>query len=142
MGKLIHYLVGRGAFIHSGDADSCVFADAEATQIVFDPSKITYRQLIEFFYKMHDPTTADRQGPDRGSQYRSGIFYHSPEQAQVARDVTAKANDQWWHGKIVTQVLEAGKWWDAEEYHQLYLDRNPGGYECPSHYVRKFADLQ
>ena len=93
---------------------------------------------------MHDPTTANRQGPDSGSQYRSGIFYHNAEQERVARDLTKKVDEQWWKGKVVTQVLEAGEWWDAEEYHQRYLeaDRNPGGYECPSHFLRKFPDLQ
>ncbi|KAL1841756.1 hypothetical protein VTK73DRAFT_3394 [Phialemonium thermophilum] len=115
---------------------------AEATQLIYDPSKISYRQLIEFFYKMHDPTTKDSQGPDRGTQYRSAIFFHDPEQERVARDVTDKANQQWWGGRIVTQLVPAGTWWDAEDYHQLYLDKNPGGYECPSHFVRNFPDLK
>ena len=79
---------------------------------------------------------------DTGSQYRSGIFYHNPEQKAEAEEITKKVNEQWYKGKVTTEVLEAGKWWDAEEYHQLYLDRNPGGYECPAHYVRKFPDLQ
>lgn len=76
---------------------------------------------------MHDPTTSNRQGPDVGSQYRSGIFYHDDEQKKVAEDVTKKANEQWWKGGIVTEILPAGQWWDAEHYHQLYLDNNPGG---------------
>lgn len=115
---------------------------AEATLLVFDPEKISYAELISFFYRMHDPTTLNRQGPDMGSQYRSGIFYTTPEQKAVAEEITKKANEQWWDGKCVTQILEAGTWWDAEEYHQLYLDKNPGGYECPSHFLRKFADLK
>lgn len=115
---------------------------AEATLLIYDPTKITYRQLLEFFYRMHDPTTLNSQGPDKGSQYRSGIFYHSEEQERIAREVTAKANEQWWGGKVVTEILPAGQWWDAEDYHQLYLDRNPGGYECPSHYLRKFPELK
>lgn len=107
--------------------------DAEALQVVFDPKQVTYRQLLEFFYKMHDPTTKNQQGPDRGSQYRSGIFYHDEEQEKIARDVTDKVGKQWWKGgKVVTEILPAGEWWDAETYHQLYLDKNPGGYECPS----------
>jgi len=116
--------------------------DAEALQVVYDPKKVSYRTLLEFFYKMHDPTTPDRQGPDRGSQYRSGIFYHDDEQEKVAREVTKKVQEQWWkQGKVVTEILDAKKdangnevrpWWDAETYHQLYLDKNPGGYECPS----------
>ncbi|OIW23819.1 peptide methionine sulfoxide [Coniochaeta ligniaria NRRL 30616] len=115
---------------------------AEATQLVYDPSKITYTQLLEFFYRMHDPTTLNQQGPDRGSQYRSGIFYHDAEQERIAREVTKKVNEQWWGGKVVTEILPAGQWWDAEDYHQLYLDKNPSGYECPSHHLRKFPDLK
>ncbi|KAH8905693.1 peptide methionine sulfoxide [Coniochaeta sp. PMI_546] len=115
---------------------------AEATQLVYDPTKITYSQLLEFFYRMHDPTTLNQQGPDRGSQYRSGIFYHDAEQERVAREITKKVNEQWWGGKVVTEILPAGQWWDAENYHQLYLDKNPSGYECPSHYLRKFPDLK
>lgn len=82
---------------------------------------------------MHDPTTANRQGPDTGSQYRSAIFFHDPEQEKVAKDVTEKAQQVWYKSsKIVTEIVPAGEWWDAETYHQLYLDKNPGGYECPS----------
>jgi peptide-methionine (S)-S-oxide reductase len=115
--------------------------DAEALQVVYDPEKIQYRTLLEFFYKMHDPTTANRQGPDVGSQYRSAIFYHDAEQEKIARDVTEKVNKQWWKGGVATEVLPAGQWWDAEQYHQLYLDNNPGGYECPSHFLRSFPPL-
>ncbi|KAL8850601.1 MAG: hypothetical protein Q9221_004471 [Calogaya cf. arnoldii] len=115
---------------------------AEALQMTFDPSRISYSTLLEFFYKMHDPTTKNRQGADTGTQYRSAIFYHSPEQEGMAKEVTEKAQNQWWKsGKISTEILEAGQWWDAEKYHQLYLDKNPGGYECPAHYVRKFPPL-
>jgi len=114
---------------------------AEACQIVFDPKKVSYATLLEYFYKMHDPTTTNRQGPDTGSQYRSGIFYHSDEQKSIAEEITRKANEQWWKNGIVTEILPAGKWWDAEQYHQLYLHHNPAGYECPSHYLRKFAPL-
>ncbi|KAF1824506.1 peptide methionine sulfoxide reductase [Dissoconium aciculare CBS 342.82] len=114
---------------------------AEACQIVFDPTKVSYSTLLEYFYKMHDPTTANRQGPDTGSQYRSGIFYHDEEQKSIAEEITRKANEQWWKKGIVTEILPAGKWWDAEQYHQLYLHNNPAGYECPSHYLRKFAPL-
>jgi len=114
---------------------------AEALQVSFDPSQVTYRTLLEYFYRMHDPTTSNRQGPDSGSQYRSGIFYHSPEQEEIARDVTKKVNEKWWKGKVVTEILPAGEWWDAEDYHQKYLDANPGGYECPSHFLRSFPPL-
>lgn len=109
-----------------------ITSDAEACQIVFDPKKVTYATLVEYFYKMHDPTTSNRQGPDTGSQYRSGIFYHDDEQKSIAEEITKKANAQWWKGGIVTEILPAGQWWDAEAYHQLYLHHNPGGYECPS----------
>ena len=116
--------------------------DAEALQIYYNPQKLSYQTILEFFYKMHDPTTPDRQGPDTGSQYRSGIFYHDAEQEAVARDVTKKVQEQWWKGgQVVTEILPAGEWWDAEAYHQLYLDKNPGGYECPSHFLRKFPPL-
>ncbi|KAK1993228.1 peptide methionine sulfoxide reductase [Colletotrichum falcatum] len=115
---------------------------AEALQVVFRPKDVSYRQLLEFFYRMHDPTTADRQGPDAGPQYRSAIFFHDQEQERVAREVTRLANEQWYKGKIVTQVIPAGQWWDAEQYHQLYLNKNPSGYECPSHFVRTFEPLQ
>ena len=116
--------------------------DAESLQVIFDPAKLSYDTLLKFFYQMHDPTTPNRQGMDTGTQYRSAIFYHSPEQKAEAESVTKKVQDQWWkQGKISTEILEAGQWWDAEEYHQLYLDRNPGGYECPAHYVRKFPEL-
>lgn len=91
---------------------------------------------------MHDPTTPDQQGPDRGPQYRSAIYYHNAEQEKVAREVTTQANAQWWKGKITTQIEPAGKWWEAEKYHQLYLHNNPMGYECPSHFIRNFPDLK
>jgi peptide-methionine (S)-S-oxide reductase len=117
-------------------------ADAEALQITFDPSVVSYRQLIEFFYKMHDPMTKDQQGPDRGSQYRSAIFYDGPEQEQVAKDVTAKVAKEWWkQGPVATELAPIGTWYDAETYHQLYLDKNPSGYECPSHFLRAFPPL-
>lgn len=108
-------------------------ADAEALQVLYDPDKVSYETLIEFFFRMHDPTTLNRQGPDVGSQYRSAIFYHSPEQESSARRIIAAAQKEWFKGQnIATEVIPAGQWWDAEEYHQLYLSNNPGGYECPS----------
>lgn len=115
---------------------------AEATLLIYDPTRLSYPTLLEFFYRMHDPTTRNQQGPDRGTQYRSGIFFHSPEQEAAARDITKRANEQWWGGKIVTEILPAKQWWDAEDYHQLYLTKNPYGYECPSHYLRTFPELK
>jgi len=110
--------------------------------MTFDPAQLTYSTLLAFFYKMHDPTTKNRQGMDTGTQYRSAIFYHSPEQKIEAEEITKKVNEQWWKGKVATEILEAGTWWDAEDYHQKYLDTNPGGYECPAHFVRKLGPLQ
>ncbi|KFZ04997.1 hypothetical protein V501_08776 [Pseudogymnoascus sp. VKM F-4519 (FW-2642)] len=115
---------------------------AEAVQLTFDPTTLKYTKLLEFFYRMHDPTTLDSQGQDIGSQYRSGIFVHSAEQKEQADQVTEKASNQWWGGKVVTQILPAGEWWDAEDYHQRYLDVNKGGYECPNHKERKFPELK
>ncbi|CAF9918676.1 MAG: Peptide-methionine (S)-S-oxide reductase [Heterodermia speciosa] len=116
---------------------------AESLQVTFDPSKVQYTTLLEFFYKMHDPTTRNRQGMDSGTQYRSAIFYHTPEQETQAKQITERAQKQWWKkGTITTEILEAGTWWNAEDYHQLYLHNNPGGYECPAHYVRDFPPLK
>jgi peptide-methionine (S)-S-oxide reductase len=110
--------------------------------VVFDPSQVSYASLIEFFYRMHDPTTLNRQGMDTGSQYRSAIFYHSPEQRDIATSVTQKVQSQWYKDKPITTVItEAREWWDAEAYHQRYLENNPGGYECPAHHVRNFPPL-
>ena len=83
--------------------------------MTFDPDKLAYGTLIEFLYRMHDPTTKNRQGMDAGTQYRSGIFYHSPEQEAEAKRITDKVQQQWWReGKISTEILPAGEWWDAE----------------------------
>ncbi|CDM33585.1 hypothetical protein DTO013E5_1374 [Penicillium roqueforti] len=114
---------------------------AEALRIVFDPSIVTYRQLLEFFYRMHDPTTENRQGPDVGTQYRSAIFTHGEEQQKIAQEITDKVSKQWYKTPLSTKILPAGQWWDAEEYHQLYLQNNPAGYECPAHFIRPFPPL-
>ncbi|RJE18431.1 peptide methionine sulfoxide reductase, partial [Aspergillus sclerotialis] len=105
---------------------------AESLQITYDPAQVTYRSLLEFFYRMHDATTMNRQGPDVGTQYRSAIFTHGPEQESIAKTVTEKVENEWYKQPVSTQIVPAGKWWDAEEYHQLYLNKNPGGYECPA----------
>ncbi|KAG8533664.1 uncharacterized protein KY384_001405 [Bacidia gigantensis] len=115
---------------------------AEALQMVFDPEVVSYATLLQFFYKMHDPTTKNRQGMDSGTQYRSAVFWHGEAQKKEAEEVQRKVDEQWWKGKVTTEILEAGQWWDAEDYHQLYLHNNPGGYECPAHYVRSFPDLK
>ncbi|KAF8132246.1 peptide methionine sulfoxide reductase [Mycena galopus ATCC 62051] len=109
---------------------------AEAVRIEFDPKIVTYGELVEFFYRTHDPTTVNRQGGDTGTQYRSAIFTTTPEQAEIAKRVTEEVQAKHFTPKgtkIVTTILEAGPWWDAEAYHQLYLFNNPNGYQCPTH---------
>jgi peptide-methionine (S)-S-oxide reductase len=99
---------------------------AEVIQITFDPAKITYRQLLEIFFAVHDPTTLNRQGADTGTQYRSVIFVHSPEQEATARAVVAELNDaKVWGSPIVTEVSPAPTFYPAEEYHQGYFRQNP-----------------
>ncbi|MDE3079606.1 MAG: peptide-methionine (S)-S-oxide reductase MsrA [Paracoccaceae bacterium] len=108
---------------------------AEAVEILFDPVQISFRELLEFFFQIHDPTTVDRQGNDLGPSYRSAIFYCSPEQKQVAEDTIADVNASGlWPGKVVTEVKPAGDFWEAEPEHQDYLIRYPNGYTC--HFVR------
>jgi peptide-methionine (S)-S-oxide reductase len=110
-------------------------AHAEAVEIIFDPSRITYRKLLEFFFQIHDPTTRDRQGNDIGSSYRSAIYYTSDEQRRIAEDTIADVEASGlWPGKVVTEVRPAGEFWEAEEEHQDYLLKYPDGYTC--HFVR------
>ena len=109
---------------------------AEALRLEFDPSIVSYAELVEHFYRTHDPTTVNRQGADQGTQYRSAIFFHSPEQESIARRVTEEIQAKHFTPKgqkIVTEISPATDWYDAEEYHQLYLFKNPSGYQCPSH---------
>ena len=104
---------------------------AEAVEIVFDPARISYRELLEFFFQIHDPTTPDRQGNDRGASYRSAIYYSSEAQRQVALDTIADVEASGlWPGRVVTQVEPAGDFWEAEPEHQDYLQRHPTGYTC------------
>ena len=104
---------------------------AEAVEIVFDPARISYRELLEFFFQIHDPTTPDRQGNDRGASYRSAIYYASEAQRQVALDTIADVEASGlWPGRVVTQVEPAGDFWEAEPEHQDYLQRHPTGYTC------------
>jgi len=108
---------------------------AEAIEIVFDPATISFRDLLEFFFQIHDPTTLDRQGNDRGSSYRSEIFFTSDEQRKVAQDTIADVDASGlWPGPVVTKLSAAGPFWEAEPEHQDYLQRIPNGYTC--HYVR------
>jgi peptide-methionine (S)-S-oxide reductase len=115
---------------------------AESLLILFDPEKLSYRQLVEFFFKMHDPTTLNRQGADTGTQYRSAVFANNEEQLKIAQDIKEKVGKEWYKGKpITTEVAMATQWYDAEDYHQDYLTKNHGGYQCPAHYVRNFPPL-
>lgn len=108
---------------------------AEAIEIVFDPEKISFRELLEFFFQIHDPTTINRQGNDVGLSYRSAVFYTSEAQRRIAEDTIADVNASGlWPGKVVTEVATAGPFWEAEPEHQDYLERIPSGYTC--HFVR------
>jgi peptide-methionine (S)-S-oxide reductase len=108
---------------------------AEAVEIVYDPTVTDYRTLLEFFFQIHDPTTKNRQGNDRGTSYRSAIFYLDDEQKRIALDTIADVEASGlWPGKVVTEVSPAGEFWEAEPEHQDYLQRYPNGYTC--HYVR------
>jgi peptide-methionine (S)-S-oxide reductase len=108
---------------------------AEAIEIIFDPRVLSYRQLLEFFFQIHDPSTRNRQGNDIGMSYRSAIFYTSPEQERVARDTIADVDASGlWPGKATTEVAPVSDFWEAEPEHQDYLKRYPNGYTC--HFVR------
>ncbi|CAG2133766.1 Peptide methionine sulfoxide reductase MsrA [Cupriavidus yeoncheonensis] len=108
---------------------------AEAIEIMFDPRQISYRQILEFFFQIHDPTTRNRQGNDTGTSYRSAIFYRDDTQKLVAQDTIADVDASGlWPGKVVTEVAPAGPFWEAEPEHQDYLERYPNGYTC--HFIR------
>ncbi|MGZ5361142.1 MAG: peptide-methionine (S)-S-oxide reductase MsrA [Solirubrobacterales bacterium] len=122
-----------------GDVPNATYGNheghAEAVEIVFDRDRISYRDILEFFFQIHDPTTKDRQGNDVGTSYRSEIFYTSDEQRQVAEDTIADVDASGlWPAKVVTELSEAGPFWEAEPEHQDYLQRYPNGYTC--HWVR------
>lgn len=122
-----------------GDVDHATYRNhgnhAEAIEIIFDPERLPYRKLLEYFFQIHDPTTVNRQGNDMGTSYRSAIFCTTDEQRQIAaetiRDVNASKR---WPGPVVTEVKAAGPFWEAEPEHQDYLERFPNGYTC--HFVR------
>jgi peptide-methionine (S)-S-oxide reductase len=132
-------IVGTRVGYTGGDVPNATYRNhgthAEAIEILFDPSKVSYRQILEFFFQIHDPTTLNRQGGDVGLSYRSAIYYIDEQQHQTAldtiRDVEASGA---WPGKVVTEVAPAGPFWEAEPEHQDYLERLPEGYTC--HYVR------
>jgi peptide-methionine (S)-S-oxide reductase len=108
---------------------------AEAIEIIFDPAKLSYRQILEFFFQIHDPSTRNRQGNDSGPSYRSAIFYTSEDQKRVALQTIADVDASGlWPGKVVTELAPTGDFWEAEPEHQDYLERFPDGYTC--HFVR------
>ncbi|KAH3677044.1 hypothetical protein WICMUC_001950 [Wickerhamomyces mucosus] len=109
--------------------------DTEFLQISYDPAKVSLKELISFFYKIHDPTTVNSQGADTGTQYRSAIFYHNEDDLKIIDQVTKEFEPKWGN-KIVTKIEPIKNFYDAEDYHQLYLDKNPEGYHCPTHFVR------
>jgi len=122
-----------------GDVPDATYRDhaghAEAIEIVFDPELTSYRELLGFFFQIHDPTTVNRQGNDVGTSYRSAIFYLDDEQRRIAEDTIAEVDSSGlWPGKVVTDVAPAGPFWEAEPEHQDYLERYPNGYTC--HFVR------
>jgi len=108
---------------------------AEAIEIIFDPAKTSFRTMLEFLFQIHDPTTLNRQGNDRGTSYRSAIFYTTDEQKRIAEDTIADVEASGlWPGKVVTEVAPAAEFWEAEPEHQDYLERYPDGYTC--HFIR------
>lgn len=128
-----------------GDVANATYRDhgthAEGIEIVFDPSQTTYRTLLEFFFQIHDPTTANRQGNDLGLAYRSAVYYVDDAQKAVALDTIADVNASGlWPAKVVTELEPVGAFWEAEPEHQDYLERRPDGYTC--HFVRPDWVLQ
>lgn len=120
--------VANATYAHHG-------THAEAIEIIFDPQTVSYREILEFFFQIHDPTTPNRQGNDRGASYRSAIFYTTDEQKRTADEIIAEINASGlWPGKVVTEVKPEGPFWEAEPEHQDYLERYPNGYTC--HYIR------
>ena len=138
MSTRVGYTGGNTANPVYEDVHTGATGHAEAMEITFDPAKTTYEEILNFFFTVHDPTTPNRQGNDIGTQYRSAIFYHGEEQRRTAERVKAlvEASGKW--GKpITTEIVAAGPFWPAEDYHQDYLQKHPGGYTC--HYIRPFS---
>ena len=122
-----------------GDVENATYKNhgthAEAIEVVYNPEKISYRRLLEFFFQIHDPTTENRQGNDRGMSYRSAIYYADEAQKAVALDTIADVNASGlWPGRVVTELEAVSAFWEAEPEHQDYLERIPNGYTC--HFIR------
>jgi peptide-methionine (S)-S-oxide reductase len=142
MEELIRELPGVTSTVvgySGGDVKNATYRNhgnhAEAIAIEFNPEQLSYRKLLEFFFQIHNPTTKNRQGNDTGTSYRSAIFYLSEEQKSTAQEVILDVNSSGkWPGAVVTEVVPASDFWDAEEEHQAYLQKHPYGYSC--HYIR------
>ncbi len=127
----VGYTGGKTASPDYADIRTGMTGHAESIEITFDPERIGYRNVLELFFQIHDPTTEHRQGNDIGSQYRSIIFYASEEQERVARETIADVEASGlWPGRVVTEVVPASEFWQAEDAHQDYLEKHPGGYTC------------
>ena len=138
----VGYTGGTSSNPSYGEVCSGRSGHAESLLIAFDPDKVSYPQLVEYFFKMHDPTTKNRQGADSGTQYRSAVFTENEEQLKIAKEIGEKVSKQWYKGKpITTEIRMATQWYDAEGDHQEYLIKQPYGYHCPAHYVRPFPKL-
>ena len=132
---LVGYTGGHTSHATYEEVHTGTTGHAEAVRIVFDPEKLSYEELVGYFFRMHDPTTLNRQGNDIGTQYRSAIFYENDEQKRVAEMVKAKVDASGkWKRPLTTEIAPAGEFWPAEDYHQNYLQKHPGGYTC--HYLR------
>src|SRR5579875_3164992 len=130
--RKLHGVISTRVGYTGGDVPNATYRNhgthAEAIEVVFDPEKLSYRKLLEFFFEIHDPTTPNRQGNDRGMSYRSAIFYTSKDQENIARETVADVDASGlWPGKVVTEIAQAGPSWEAEPEHQDYLERYPNG---------------
>jgi len=128
-------VVGTRVGYTGGDVENATYRNhgthAEAIEVIFDPARLSYRELLEFFFQIHDPTTRNRQGNDIGTSYRSAIYYLDQTQRQQALDTIADVDASGlWPGKVVTELAPAGAFWQAEPEHQDYLERLPNGYTC------------
>ena len=137
--RKMHGVVATRVGYTGGDVKNATYRNhgthAEGIEILFDPTQTDYRTLLEFFFQIHDPTTPNRQGNDRGPSYRSAIYYVNDEQHRIARETIADVDASGlWPGKVVTELEPVGDFWEAEPEHQDYLERFPNGYTC--HYVR------
>ncbi|RKO84786.1 peptide methionine sulfoxide reductase MsrA [Blyttiomyces helicus] len=115
---------------------------AEVLQVDYNPAELSFEELVDFFYRSHDPTTLNRQGGDKGTQYRSSILFHNEEQRVQAQAFTDRVRPKFGSAGISTIIEPVGQFWKAEDYHQLYLDHNPEGYQCPTHFERSWEKIE